>query len=209
MHAAVVQHLREKSSGYYDLQQVVRLLVLFREWRHEEDIIVQFRNDQSRQSQDGNAKTKADMSHIKDLLETIEAVFTSLISGITTAVHTHPEMELHDDDWRLKLAYIPEIVLAYLSILHTAAFFVKRDSAVSSAVKAMEIANLVADEENEWLQRVFLETGRMTELVDAFAMVSKAMLRLGEHEPRKGKSGKRDSKGETLRIWDLNVGNRA
>ncbi|KAF2032608.1 hypothetical protein EK21DRAFT_98738 [Setomelanomma holmii] len=207
-HAAIVQRLREKSAGYYDLQQIVRILVLFREWRHEEDLIVQFRSDQSHQSQDGAARKKADMSHIKDLLETIEAVFTGLIAGITTAIQTTPEVELHKDTWRLKLAYIPEIVLAYLSILQTAAFFVKRDSAVSSAVKAMEIANLVADEENEWLQRVFLETGRMTELVDALAMVSKAMLRLGEGEKGKSKSGKRGGKGEVLRIWDLGAGTR-
>ncbi|KAH7068870.1 107-domain-containing protein [Paraphoma chrysanthemicola] len=209
-HAAIVHRLREKSSSYYDLQQIVRILVLFREWRHEEDIIVQFRNDQSRvpaSTADASTKRKADMSHIKDLLETIEAIFSALITSITSAIQANPILETSEDSWRLKLAFIPEIVLGYLSILHTAAFFVKRDSAVSSAVKAMEIANLVADEENEWLQHVFLETGRMSELVDALASVSKAVLRLGEHEPRK-KVAKRGGRGETLRIWDLGVGNR-
>ena len=166
------------------------------------------RSDQSKQTQEGESKKKkADMSHIKDLLETIEAVFTSLISSITSTIHLPPTCD-PKDGWNLKCAYIPEIVLAYLSVLQTAAFFLKRDSAVSSAVKAMEIANLVADQENEWLQKVFLETGRMRELVDALAMVSKAMLRLNEFEPKKSAAKKRGSKGETLRIWDLNAKDR-
>jgi nuclear pore complex protein Nup107 len=147
------------------------------------------------------------MSHIKDLLESIESVFTSLISAISSNMQVHPKSETQDS-WNLKRAYMPEIVLAYISVLQTAAFFLQRDSAVSSAVKAMEIANLVADEENEWLQKVFLETGRMSELVDALASVSKAMLRLNEHEPKKSVVKKRGSKGETLRIWDLNAKDR-
>jgi nuclear pore complex protein Nup107 len=147
------------------------------------------------------------MSHIKDLLESIELVFTSLISAISSNMQLHPNSETLDS-WNLKRAYIPEIVLAYICVLQTAAFFLQRDSAVSSAVKAMEIANLVADQENEWLQRVFLETGRMSELVDALAAVSKAMLRLNEHDPKKSVAKKRGSKGETLRIWDLNAKDR-
>jgi nuclear pore complex protein Nup107 len=147
------------------------------------------------------------MSHIKDVLDSIELVFTSLISAISAATHAKSEGE-SPQSWNVKCAYIPEIVLAYLSVLQTAAFFLQRDSAVSSAVKAMEIANLVADEENEWLQKVFLKTGRMSQLVDALAMVSKAMLRLNEHEPKKSATKKRGSKGETLRIWDLNAKDR-
>jgi nuclear pore complex protein Nup107 len=147
------------------------------------------------------------MSHIKDVLDSIELVFSSLISAITAAKHANPGGE-NPQSWNVKCAYIPEIVLAYLSVLQTAAFFLQRDSAVSSAVKAMEIANLVADEENEWLQKVFLKTGRMSQLVDALAMVSKAMLRLNEHEPKKSATKKRGSKGETLRIWDLNAKDR-
>lgn len=144
------------------------------------------------------------MNHIRELLENIEIVFTSLISSISESTAALPPGIISDKNlWNLQRAYLPEIVLAYLSVLQTAAFFQPRDSATSSAVKAMEIANLVADEDNEWLQRAFLETGRMSELVDALAQVSKAMLRLNEHEPKKVAVKKRGSKGETLRIWDL------
>jgi nuclear pore complex protein Nup107 len=128
--------------------------------------------------------------------------------AISSSTPSDPTLE-DPNTWRLKLAYIPEIVLAYICVLQTAAFFLQRDSAISSAVKAMEIANLVADQENEWLQQLFLESGRMSELVDALASVSKAMLRLNEHDPKKkGAVKKRGSKGETLRIWDLNAKDR-
>jgi nuclear pore complex protein Nup107 len=39
-HAAIVQRLREKSAEYYNLQLIVRILVLFREWRHEEEELI-------------------------------------------------------------------------------------------------------------------------------------------------------------------------
>ena len=39
-HTNIVNYLREKSSAYYDLQQIVRLLVLFREWRDEEEALI-------------------------------------------------------------------------------------------------------------------------------------------------------------------------
>lgn len=75
-------------------------------------------------------------------------------------------------------------------------------------VKAMEIANMVADEEHAWLQQVFVETKRMRELVDCLARISQYMLKLGEFEPKKSVVKKRGSKGETIRIWDLNAKDR-
>lgn len=152
-------------------------------------------------------KSKADTSHLKEILETIEVIFNSLMTSISQSMHLDPKAET-SDSWNLKCAYIPEIVLAYLSVLQTAAFFWQRDSGGSSAVKAMEVANLIADDKNVWLQKVFLETGRMSELVDALAEVGKAMLRLNEHEPKKSGTKKRGSRGETLRIWDLNARDR-
>lgn len=72
----------------------------------------------------------------------------------------------------------------------------------------MEIATLVADPNSEWLQDLFLKTGRMSELVDTLAQVSKAMLHLNEHDGKRKETKKRGGKGETLRIWDLNANTR-
>ena len=39
-HKQIVERLRRKSTAYYDLQQIVRLLILFREWREEEEALI-------------------------------------------------------------------------------------------------------------------------------------------------------------------------
>jgi nuclear pore complex protein Nup107 len=40
-HKKMVEQLRKNSAPYYDLQQIVRLLVLLREWREEEQTLIQ------------------------------------------------------------------------------------------------------------------------------------------------------------------------
>jgi nuclear pore complex protein Nup107 len=39
-HADIVEQLRESSAAYYELQQLVRLLALFREWRAAEESVL-------------------------------------------------------------------------------------------------------------------------------------------------------------------------
>jgi nuclear pore complex protein Nup107 len=39
-HEGIVLRLREHSAAYYNLQQIVRLLVMFREWREEEEELI-------------------------------------------------------------------------------------------------------------------------------------------------------------------------
>lgn len=40
-HKEIVEQLRQSSSEYYHLQQMVRFLVLIREWREEEEMQIQ------------------------------------------------------------------------------------------------------------------------------------------------------------------------
>lgn len=161
---------------------------------------LRIRNERAK---DPNApKTKPNTQRTKELLDTIESIFNTLINSISESFHTG--VRDSDDSWDLKKAYIPDIVLAYLSVLQTASYFLQRES----ANKAMEVAVQVADADHKWLQNIFLQTGRMSELVDCLANVSKATLRLTEHEPKKMEKKKRGSKGETLRIWDLGVRDR-
>jgi nuclear pore complex protein Nup107 len=227
-HAALVQELRVSSAGYYELQLIVRILVMFRDWRNEEAIVVEsvvpfptfhaliaFINPYTKIPHSHRENTlkgapdlpKPDLSTIKHLLESIEAVFHTLISSITnnTSIETPSTA---DHAWKVRCAYIPEIVLAYLAVLYTAATFLKPEIAAILVVKAMEIANLVADDEHIWLQQVFVDTKRMRELVDALARISQVMLKLGDFDPKKSVVKKRGSKGETIRIWDLNAKDR-
>jgi nuclear pore complex protein Nup107 len=102
----------------------------------------------------------------------------------------------------IKRAYIPELLIGYISILQATAYFSSRET----AVKAMDLANVVADRDGEWIQKALLESGRMKDFVDALALVSRAMVALGENKEKSAKK-KRGGKGETLRIWDVNVRN--
>jgi len=224
-HAATVRQLIDASTPYHDLQLIVRLLQYFRAWRVQEDELIKYesfascvtvgsanngrsRIEQRAQAQDVNApKVKQNLVPIKELLEQIGSTFNMLISSISECFQDDSDNQI-GMDWDLRRAYIPEIVLAYLSVLQIASFFVQRESATSTTIKAMEIANLVADDDNKWLQKVFLDTGRMGELLQSLAQVSRAMLLVNEQEPKKGAIKKRGSRGETTRIWDLTATER-
>ena len=205
-HEQIVLYLRSQSAAFYDLQQIVRLIAMFREWRAKEQEVIEcvYKTNPSFPTPlltpDSNrTQPKVNTKPIKELLENITAVFDSLLPSLGLSYDpTFP------DSVNLYRAYVPELVLAYLSVLQTASFLLHRET----AIKAMEIANLVADPENEWLQALFLKTGRMSELVDALAQVSKAMLSLNEFDAKKKETKKRGSKGETLRVWDLNANSR-
>lgn len=41
-HEQIVYRLRERSAPYYDLQQLVRLIAVFREWRVEEQKLIEW-----------------------------------------------------------------------------------------------------------------------------------------------------------------------
>lgn len=105
----------------------------------------------------------------------------------------------------IRHAYLPEIILAYLSALQSSAFLLTREN----FVYAMDLAASVAAEENEELSKCFVESGRMAELVEGFAQVSKVMLKVGagEGKGRARHEKKRGWEGETLRIWDLGFRN--
>ncbi|KNG47127.1 nuclear pore complex protein nup107 [Stemphylium lycopersici] len=194
-HRELVLSLRKHSSPYYDLQQIVRLLALFREWRDEEQALIQIRAD--RQKESGAAKPKPDTQHTKALLDSISSIFDALLPSISSSCAADPHY-LTEQTWDLLKAYIPDMILAYLSVLQSASWFLNKDP----AIKAMEVAVAVADKGNEWVQRCLLETGRMSEVLECLAGVSKCMLKLTEGGKEKG-NRKRGGKGETLRIWDL------
>ncbi|KAI4636525.1 hypothetical protein J4E83_001480 [Alternaria metachromatica] len=194
-HRRTVNALRQSSTSYYTLQQIVRLLVLFREWREEEQTLIQIRAE--RKKDGASAKHKPDTQRTKALLDSISNVFDTLIPAISDASAADPEY-LTSKTWELMKAYIPDMILAYLSVLQAAAWFLNKDP----AIKAMEVAVVVADRSNEWVQRCLLETGRMSEVLECLAAVSKCMLKLTEGGKEKGNK-KRGGKGETLRLWDL------
>jgi nuclear pore complex protein Nup107 len=139
---------------------------------------------------------------LKELFDNIQITIDPILDSFLEHL-TPPESEA--DVLSIKTTYIPEVILAYISVVQAFAYFTNRDV----VTKAMNIATVVADSEREWLQKVFLRSGRMTELVDMLALVGRAMLRMGEHDDEKrSRVGKKAGRrGETIRIWDVNVRN--
>jgi hypothetical protein len=104
------------------------------------------------------------------------------------------EMEgvlLHD----LRNHYIPECILAYNSTLYLAGHFLTR----GYLVECMDLAQAVAT--NPMLTAAFVESGRMKELVKAFALDSQALLHANEQGGMKAKRAKADQGNSE--IWNV------
>ncbi|KAF2473871.1 nuclear pore complex protein-like protein Nup107 [Lindgomyces ingoldianus] len=213
-HRKHVMQLRQRSQTYFELQSVVGFVGLLLEWREEEDKLIKAKREGAKVS------TKRAKDLFENLVVVLGQLFESFLSqssdgqtltkyalaSLSDTNPSKPRLEREaTEHWRLTLTYIPEVILSYLSVVQAASFFLSRDL----SVKAMEVANMVADVANQWVQDAFMETKRMTQLVDMLAVVSKAMLELSEMEEKKsrGSGKKRGSRGATLRIWDVNVRN--
>ncbi|KAG5981290.1 hypothetical protein E4U55_003106 [Claviceps digitariae] len=80
-------------------------------------------------------------------------------------------IESGDDELKkLRQAYLPETILAYISALHFAGSGISRDY----LLECMELASVVA-ERNSDVAMAFVGAGRMTELVEAFTACSKTL----------------------------------
>lgn len=97
--------------------------------------------------------------------------------------------------------YLPEVVLAYNSVLHSAGHLLARDH----LLQCMDLATIVAAEDSG-LAECFTATGRLGELVTAFALSSKAILRLNEANSNKSMKGKKKGRtGMDLGIWNVHA----
>ena len=92
---------------------------------------------------------------------------------------------------QIRLACLPELVVAYNSILNYSAYFAGRDVLKTS----MDLAALVAEEGSD-LAACLMETGRMPELVDSFAIVAKSMIAAEAKRP-----GEKQKDGKTLGLF--------
>ncbi|KAK0729412.1 nuclear pore protein 84/107 [Apiosordaria backusii] len=103
-----------------------------------------------------------------------------------------------DSDFQdLREAYIPEIVIAFISTLHFAGGAVSRDN----FMECMELAALIADK-NSSIAQEFIKSGRMKELLESFAACSKA-LAVSTAES-KGKSSKKHRElGWSRELWSI------
>lgn len=92
---------------------------------------------------------------------------------------------------QIRTWYLPEIMLAYNSVLYFAGHAISR----SWLVECMNLAQVVAT--NATLTNAFVQAGRMQELVTAFALSSQALLHANEAGGKKGK------KDRGIDIWQV------
>lgn len=98
----------------------------------------------------------------------------------------------------LREAYLPEVLLAYNSVLHFAGHAISRELLLQS----MEFAASVAAQGSD-VAACFISAGRMRELVDALAITSKAILKANEQGSKVHKGRKKASHGESLNLWTV------
>lgn len=92
--------------------------------------------------------------------------------------------------------YLPEVVLAYNTVLCAGAHMISRDH----LLRSMELADDVANDKTG-LAECFMESHRMRELVIAFAQSSETMLKL--NEMNQGKRERKNKAGKNLDIWEI------
>lgn len=113
----------------------------------------------------------------------------------------------------LRNAYIPEVVLAYNSVLDYAGHMLAREN----LLQCMNLATTVAAADSDILE-CFQKTGRLRELVSAFANDSKDILKAEEHVMRtkasgvgrgsrsgRGRTRRRRGLGEKFDLWHVEV----
>lgn len=98
----------------------------------------------------------------------------------------------------LREAYLPETILAYIKTLHFAGSVLSRDL----LMECMDLSALIAADDSDLLA-LFDKTGRMQELVEAFALASKELLILTSQKTTASKSKKLKAMGWTPELWTV------
>ena len=105
-----------------------------------------------------------------------------------------PQVDAEANDFkRIRLACLPEILIAYNSILNFSSHFAGRDILKTS----MDLAVLIAGDDSD-LAACLVESERMPELMDSIAVVAKSMIVADAKKPSRARKD-----GRTLGLWSL------
>lgn len=125
---------------------------------------------------------------------TRKMVDTSDMCSFGLAANYRSDKEAEEFE-QIRIACIPEVILAYNTVLNYSGFRISRDI----LLRCMDLASLVAAEDSD-LTASFMAAGRMPELVESFALSSRNMIQAEERGSRSGKSRKKPN-GERLDLW--------
>ena len=192
--------LQKESQSYFDMTLLIRAIEALDHWRGVEH---QYASKVPRPSS-VPSKVRRAFEEIKEAVEQLlGGVLTESKDGKSTvpshrfriADRTPTEDEASDFN-TIRTLYIPEILLAYNTVLCTAGHMISREELLTS----MDLSTVIAND-STGLAKTFVEARRMKELVRSFAETSKIMLKLNETgKPRKEK---KKGMGRSLAIWEI------
>ncbi|KUJ20234.1 uncharacterized protein LY89DRAFT_682004 [Mollisia scopiformis] len=181
------KHLLDEAKNYRELENLIECLDNIETVASMECLI----NEQS----DVNTWQKSWRQQLAAALKPTKFTVQPLLKGWLT---TFQNENLAADLRRLREAYLPETLLAYITTLQFAGQHLSRDF----LLECMDFATMVADEDSDLLS-VFMSTGQMQELVETLAFSSKNLLLATSQKPGSSKSKKLRMKGWTHDLWSV------
>jgi nuclear pore complex protein Nup107 len=179
--------MQRQSNTYYELSRLVDAIEALAVWRNEEQKYI------TRVTKPPNVPDR-----LKDAFKAVKEAMAPILRGI---LQRSVDLGEEEDLAFIRNHYIPEIVVAYNTVLHAAGNLITRDYLLESMQLSVTIADGTRNGESNGLQEAFVKAGRMRELVESFALTSKVMLIL-KAEGKPWKQGK-DSKGADLGVWEI------
>jgi nuclear pore complex protein Nup107 len=175
-----------QSRAYFQMEQLVHAFEAFAHWRDEEELY-----------RDMIPKPSSVPTALKRAYEAVESTMAPLLQESFLIYSDDTDSGDDDTFTSLRDLYLPEAIIAYNTVLHSAGYLITRDS----LLKSMDLSVAVAKEENK-LTGPLLRAGRMRELVKSFAVTAKSMLVLKGtgHKPWRTK---RDREGKDPGIWEI------
>ena len=184
--------MKRQSRTYYELELLVRAIEALAHWRDEENKHI------------GKAtKPSTVPSSLKKAKTAVSEAMEPLLKGIL--LNPQDDTEAANLSF-IRMMFLPEVVVAYNTVLHAAGNLITRDALLESMDLSVAVAadgddgKEAGKKEGNGLAECFQRAGRMRELVSSFALTSKVMLVLkAEGKPWKP----RKEEGKDLGIWEI------
>lgn len=175
--------LKLQSRTYFELEQIIDAIKALATWREAEADYI-----------DKHPKLSGASPTLKSAKEAVDEAMHSVLHN---HILLHPlDADEEADLTLIRKHYLPELILAYNAVLHSAGYLISRENLVES----MELSVCVADDELH-LAECFVDSGRMRELVTSFSQTSKSMLVL--KASGKKWTSRKDRRGKDLGIWEM------
>jgi len=179
------QLLLNYAQSFRDLENLIIALDALEKWKE-----VEYQAPHQRQSKEWHRK-------LRDAHEVVVLTVEALLGDWLQIAKTDDEAK---EFTGIQVAVLPEIILAYISVLNFGGHTLSRDNLLTT----MNLAATIAAREH--LTSCFMAAGRMAELVDSMAIASKSMIFAEEAGRKKKKSGSsKAAPGESMDIWTVRI----